>query len=189
MSFGLTHSNKKSNKSRRGRVTIKNSDIDVEKGEGFYGTVIKLLGDNRLLVNLNNGIEAQATFSGKFRKKIWIKIGNIVLLNESYEVQQIINDENKRSIEANNMMRKVTSIDDYFKNNDDDDDDDDDDEEDDKIVKKQNTEIKIDRKSKQEKTLTKRGGGVKIFSDPEQIKKDMEEFNNVIVDDDFIKDI
>ena len=148
MSFGATHANKKVNK-RRGRVVIKDSDIDVEKGEGYYGTVIKLLGDNRLQVNLNNGTEAQATFSGKFRKKIWIKIGNIVLLNESYEVQQIINDVNKRSVEAHTMMRKAASLDDYYMREGEEDND-------------ENEEIEVVEKvSKQEK----RKGVDKVYTD------------------------
>ena len=176
MSFGATHANKKSGKGRRGRVVIKDSDIDVEKGEGFYGTVIKILGDNRLLVNLNNGIEAQATFSGKFRKKVWIKIGNIVLLNESYEVQQIVNDINKRSIEANSMMRKAASLDDYFGTNEDD--------VDDEVDIEFGHVEKVERKSKQEKTLTKRGGGERTFTDVDELKKDTVELDVPIDIDD-----
>lgn len=158
MSFGVTHANKKANK-RRGRVVIKDSDIDVEKGEGFYGTVIKLLGDNRLQVNLNNGTEAQATFSGKFRKKIWIKIGNIVLLNDAFEVQQIINDVNKRSVEAHTMMRKAASLEDYYAREEVDDDD----EEYEEDIKEVIEEVK--KVSKQEKTKDKRNGGVKVYTD------------------------
>ena len=112
MSFGATHTKPKNKK--KGRIVIQESFVDVEKGEGFYGKVTKLLGLNRVTVLLNTGTEVQATFPGKFRKKIWIHLNNIVLLNETYEIMDVIKDSHKRYIEATDMLRKVTSTDDYF---------------------------------------------------------------------------
>jgi initiation factor 1A len=112
MSFGATHTKPKNKK--KGRIVIHDTLIDVEKGEGFYGKVVKLLGLNRVMILLNTGTEVQATFPGKFRKKLWIHVNNIVLVNESYEILDLIKDSHKRYVEATNMMRKVTSLDDYF---------------------------------------------------------------------------
>jgi translation initiation factor IF-1 len=112
MSFGATHTKPKNKK--KGRIVIQDTLIDVEKGEGFYGKVIKLLGLNRVMILLNTGSEVQATFPGKFRKKLWIHINNIVLVNESYEILDLIKDSHKRFVEATTMLRKITSLDDYF---------------------------------------------------------------------------
>lgn len=179
MSFGATHSKKP----RRGRTVIKDTGIDIEKGEGFYGIVTKLLGDNRLIASLNNGSEVQVTFGNKFRKKIWFKLGDIVLINDSYEIEQRIDKDNKRLFEAQIMMNKISTTSSFFKK-------DEEEEEDgffDSDVEHNVLEKKISKpvnKSKQEKTMTKRGGGEKIFTDPEELKKD--NINNKQVYDDTI---
>ena len=163
MSFGATHVKK----TRRGRTVIKDTGIDVEKGEGFYGIVNKMLGTNRLLVTLNNGSEVQATFSNKFKKRIWIKVGDIVLINDSHEIEQKIDKDNKRSYEANAMIKKSIPMNMYFiKEELDEDEDEDEDENKD-----------VSKTSKPEKTLTKRGTGEKIFTDPDELKKQFEELN------------
>jgi translation initiation factor IF-1 len=44
------------------------------------------------MILLNTGTEVQATFPGKFRKKLWIHVNNIVLVNESYEILDLIKE-------------------------------------------------------------------------------------------------
>ena len=46
-----------------------------------YGLVTKKLGDRRILCYLVDGSEMLAIIPGKFRKKVWIDIGNIILLS------------------------------------------------------------------------------------------------------------
>ena len=61
-----------------GRITYKDSKVGQE-----YAIVIQRLGGNRLLVKsiVNKNIkEVQAVIPGSFRKKIWMKDGDLILI-------------------------------------------------------------------------------------------------------------
>ena len=75
------------------------------------------------------------------------------------------------------MMIKAASLDDYFGTNEHDEDDDEVD------IEFGHVE-KVERKSKQEKTLTKRGGGERVFTDVDELKKDTVELDEPINIDD-----
>ncbi len=46
-----------------------------------YALVIKKLGDMRIMCALSNGDEIMGIIPGKFRKKVWIDRGNIILIS------------------------------------------------------------------------------------------------------------
>lgn len=63
----------KQTKSGNVRRKSKNPDMPVDVSTGFdhYAIVLKRLGNNRLLVKLDNGLEVQAIIPGRFMKKVW----------------------------------------------------------------------------------------------------------------------
>lgn len=115
----------KRGKTNRVRPTRHEIHLDVEGGEGYYGIVTKLVGDNTVMVNLSDGTTGKANIPGRMRKKQWIKIGFKVLLSKdpenNLEVVKIIRENDKESKDVTHMMQK-SSHEDLFNKNDDDDD-------------------------------------------------------------------
>lgn len=110
-------------KSRRPAHVDSDVVLDIDNGEGFYGTVLKLCGQNRLNVKLHNGETVQAIIPGRMYKKVWIKIGYIVLVSVDCEIIKVIKATDKESRDANNMIQKTTDVDDIFGNMNDESDD------------------------------------------------------------------
>jgi translation initiation factor IF-1 len=67
-------------KSGNVRRRSKNPDmpVDVSTGYDHYAIVLKKLGNNRLLVKLDNGLEVQAIIPGRFMKKVWFNSGDYI---------------------------------------------------------------------------------------------------------------
>lgn len=74
---------KKGGKKKNGKDSESNEKRQITiKGEmEEYGKIMKNLGDRRLIVILPDSSEILARIPGRFRKRCWISIGDIVLIN------------------------------------------------------------------------------------------------------------
>ena len=94
--------NYKKSKSGNIRRRSKNPDVPVDVSTGFdhYALVLKRLGNNRLHVKLDNGLEVQAVIPGKFMKKVWFNAGDYIHVKREgddgkfyYDIYQKITNE------------------------------------------------------------------------------------------------
>lgn len=156
----------KKRKTRRVRAAKKDFSLDVEGGEGYYGTVLKLCGTNRVEVKLNDETTCQVVIPGRMYKKQWIKPGFIVLINNELEIVKIVRENDKNIKEATNLLNKNNMYDESEE-------EDDEDEETihlDNSMEK-NTHSKSSDNQKVKETQ-RRNNREKIFTDPELLKKE-----------------
>ena len=74
--------NKKGGKNyKKGKNTDVEPELYICEDDQMYGRVIKLLGNCNVLVFCNDGYERTCHIRGKMRKKVWISIGDIVLIS------------------------------------------------------------------------------------------------------------
>jgi len=95
--------NYKKAKSGNVRRRSKNPDMPVDATTGFdhYAIVLKRLGNNRLNIRLDNGIEVQAVIPGRFMKKVWFNSGDYIHVRREGEnyydvIQKLLNDDEKQ---------------------------------------------------------------------------------------------
>lgn len=167
--------NKGGNKQSKRKIP----DIDVGAGEGYYGMVEKVLGHNIISVKLNDNTTRQARIPGKFFKKVWLKSGSKVLLNNDFEVVHVIRDTDVKSSEADRMLRNAGNdgnniFQDYSDSSDDDDGDDNN--EQDQLIKKSvnvdKTKEMLAKKEKEKAKDSERKGG-RVFRSADEIEKEM----------------
>ena len=94
-----------------GRITYKDSKVGQE-----YAIVIQRLGGNRLLVKsiVNKNIkEVQAVIPGSFRKKVWMKDGDLILIqsrsfNDSqYDVIHKYSESEEKELKKNGALEQL----------------------------------------------------------------------------------
>ena len=71
--------NKKKGKKRPKQNTVKRQ-LTFKENMQEYAKITKLLGDRRLMVVLPDGSEIMAIIHGRFRKRLWMKIGDVILI-------------------------------------------------------------------------------------------------------------
>ena len=54
--------------------------VRVPRGKEILGTVIEMLGASRFRVACNDGKERLCRVPGKLKRRVWVKMGNVVLL-------------------------------------------------------------------------------------------------------------
>ena len=170
-------------KAKTGRVRAPKHDIslDVEGGEGYYGTVTKLLGEKRIEVKLHDGNIKQATIPGRMYKKQWIKPGFVVLINNDYEIMKIVREHDKNAKEASELLQKSSGTDNIFGNIIEDSDD--------EVAETLGQEIKnpnmkqvLERKAQnKERDIARRSG--KQFTDTELLSEQVQSSSPVNIDD------
>jgi translation initiation factor 1A len=67
-----------------GRKKIRNEEYTrmiLPKTTDVVGTVVQMLGNDRLLVRLPDGKQMIARIRGKMRKRVWIRQGDVVLVS------------------------------------------------------------------------------------------------------------
>lgn len=193
--------NKGSDKGSKKKIV----ELDVQSGEGYYGVVEKVFGDKYVSVKLNDGTTKHVKIPGKFWKKVWVKNGTKVLVNNEMEIVKIIRDNDIKSAEADRMLRSSKG-DDYniFQNYSDSESDDEIDQS--NNLDKSKEEIKktdninktkelLARKEKEKNKDMERKGG-RIMRDEDEIAKDINDLlnqksnsDNVDLDDINIDDI
>lgn len=62
-------------------------DLEFKQEMEEYAKVIRLLGDRKILIKLTDGSEIMGVIPGKFRKKIWIAVDDVILVSRR-EYQQ-----------------------------------------------------------------------------------------------------
>ena len=100
----------KKSKSGNVRRRSKNPDMPVDVSTGFdhYALVLKRLGNNRINVKLDNGLEVQAIIPGKFMKKVWFNAGDYIHVKREgedgkfyYDIfQKIVNEGELQNAKA-----------------------------------------------------------------------------------------
>jgi initiation factor 1A len=171
-------SSKKAKQQKGRKLSVKHYEkIDVKSGEGYYGVVEKILGDNKLNVKCNDGVIRQAIIPGRFYKRVWMKIGSKIVLNIDCEVVQVLNENDKIFAEADKMMKNSKNSDNniFYEGSDEEDEDEDEDEEDNdnmlrKMEIKTNTKILKNEKDKIKDIERKNG---KIIRDDDVIQKEL----------------
>lgn len=70
---------KKSKKSKKSGDTTTRTLV-LKDDEQEYGKVVRMLGDRKVTVSLIDGSEILGIIPGKFRKRVWFKIDDIILI-------------------------------------------------------------------------------------------------------------
>ena len=78
--MGQKSKKSKKNSSRRAQETEKRALLYKEDMEE-YAKIMKALGDRRMTVILPDGTEMIAIIPGKFRKRCWMTVGDIILVS------------------------------------------------------------------------------------------------------------
>jgi translation initiation factor 1A len=60
--------------------------VRMPRGTEMLGTVIEMLGGSRFRVACNDGKERLCRVPGKYKRRVWVKMGNVVLL-KPWEIQ------------------------------------------------------------------------------------------------------
>ena len=176
----------KARKTGKQKIERKIEELDVEAGEGYYGTVMRLLGGNRIEAKLHTGGIVQARIPGIMYKKRgnWMKVGAIIQLDgadDFYEVIRIVKDANNDAEQAKEIISKSNNNNDIFGDGKSEDDNDD---ELDKLInpnivlKKQGvsaekTMLTLKRKEDQKsRTIASAKGQGRQFSDVKDLRED-----------------
>ena len=71
------------NKAKKGKNIVSSTKYLVLKDgdEQQYAYVTKMLGDGRLKINCSDGTERMGIIRGKMRKRVWIAVGDLVLIS------------------------------------------------------------------------------------------------------------
>ena len=79
---------KKSSKSKnKNQQEEKTRDLEFKQDMEEYAKVTGLLGDRKLKISLVDGTESMGVIPGKFRKRIWIAVDDVILVSlRSFEV-------------------------------------------------------------------------------------------------------
>ncbi len=167
--------NKGGNKQSKRKIP----DIDVHGGEGYYGIVEKVLGHNIISVKLNDNTTRQARIPGKFFKKVWLKSGSKVLLNNDFEVVHVIRDTDIKCAEADRMLRNAGNDgDNIFQDCSDSSDEDEDENQQNQPIKKidniDKTKEILAKKEKAKVKDSERKGG-RVLRSVDEIEKEMSE--------------
>ncbi len=111
----------KKSKSGNVRRRSKNPDVPVDTTTGIdhYANVVKRLGNNRLLVKLDNGDEVQAVIPGRFMKKIWFNPGDYIHVRCEGEgfydiIQKILNPLEQNNAQIS-LSKRETGEEDFFR--------------------------------------------------------------------------
>lgn len=106
--------------SRSSTQENENRQLLYKEDEQCYGYVQKLLGDSRCSVLCDDNVERLCVIRGKMKKKIWIKLNDLVLVSlrdfedKKADIIHKYKDEEKNILENNNhldIFKKKNSMD------------------------------------------------------------------------------
>jgi len=81
MTTGKKKGGKNYRKSKNHPISSRTRDLMLKEEGQLYGIVRKMLGDKRVLCMCSDNIERTCHIRGKFHKRVWIKIGDIVIIS------------------------------------------------------------------------------------------------------------
>lgn len=101
-------------KTKTKRKANRNKEITIDPNDGihFYGIINKNLGGDRprFMIQLHDGTTTQAISPGRLKKKIWINIGDYVVVykeNTSCEIVCKINNDYQKKIATKYLDKYV----------------------------------------------------------------------------------
>ena len=99
-------------KSGNVRRRSKNPDmpVDVSTGYDHYAVVLKRLGNNRIHVKLDNGLEVQAIIPGRFMKKVWFNQGDYIHVKREGEDGKFYYDIFQKITNETELQNAKTAI-------------------------------------------------------------------------------
>lgn len=102
----------KQSKSGNVRRRSKNPDMPVDVSTGFdhYAIVLKRLGNNRISVKLDNGMEVQAVIPGRFMKKVWFNPGDYIHVKREGEDGKFYYDIFQKIVNEGELQNAKTAI-------------------------------------------------------------------------------
>ena len=72
--------NKRKNK-KKSNIEVQKRTLQIKKEMEEYGKITKMSGDRRVLLTLTDTTEVIGIIPGRFRKRCWMKVGDIVLVS------------------------------------------------------------------------------------------------------------
>jgi translation initiation factor 1A len=95
---------KKKNSKNKNNNTYEKRALVYKEELQEYAKIIKMLGDRKVTLLLADGSESLGIIPGKFRKRVWMKIGDIVLASKrdyqegKLDIIYVYNDDEKRTL-------------------------------------------------------------------------------------------
>lgn len=101
------NSSKMKNSKNKNKISLDKRELLFPDDTQEYAKIIKLLGDRRITVILDDQTEVLALIPGKFRKRCWMKIGDIIIVSKrefqesKYDVCYKYNEDEVRILAKN----------------------------------------------------------------------------------------
>ena len=106
---------KNAKKIKRSSVTDnENRAILFKEDCQLYGKVLKLLGDSRCTILCDDGKERLCTVRGKMKKKVWIKLNDLILVSlrdfepDKGDIIHKYNDSESKKLEKMGVLNKLS---------------------------------------------------------------------------------
>ena len=103
----------KKGKKSGGESTVKRPLQFAEDMEE-YAKIIKCLGDRRVIVILTDSTEIMGLIPGRFRKRVWMSVGDIVLISKREFEKEKVDIIHKYNQEEARKLHKNSEIPDFF---------------------------------------------------------------------------
>lgn len=79
-----------------------------------YAKIIKCLGDRRVMIILTDSTEIMGLIPGRFRKRVWMSVGDIVLVSKREFEKEKVDIIHKYNQEEVRRLHKNNEIPDFF---------------------------------------------------------------------------
>jgi len=79
-----------------------------------YAKIIKCLGDRRVMIILTDSTEIMGLIPGRFRKRVWMSVGDIVLISKREFEKEKVDIIHKYNQEEARKLHKTNEIPDFF---------------------------------------------------------------------------
>jgi len=107
---------KNKKKGKRNRASVQHQKLITRTEDQQYGVITKMLGDCRVNVKFINDsdrlVETMGIIRGKLRKRVWMNVGNVVLLAErdydkKVDIIDKYSDDNVRKLKRMGELHKL----------------------------------------------------------------------------------
>ena len=107
---------KNKKKGKRNRASVQHQKLVTRTEDQQYGVITKMLGDCRVSVKFINDserlVETMGIIRGKLRKRVWMNVGNVVLLAErdydkKVDIIDKYSDDNVRKLKRMGELHKL----------------------------------------------------------------------------------
>ena len=101
------------NGAKKAKKFIESKSVRLKNDNELYGKIIKVLGNCRFNVLCEDGIDRIGILRGKFRKKKYVNLNNIVLLeiwdfqNNKISIIDVYSDDYVKKLKKSNELPKI----------------------------------------------------------------------------------